>query len=141
MALLRVITKAEVKEVIVNMEKNKSHGPNGFTSEFYQTTWNFMSQDIVNAVEESRCTKRMHPALNATFLALIPKTKNSEEPQGFRPITLCNAIFKILATIMMNRLKPILPELISQEKTRFVKGRQIIDGIVVAQEAIHSLKK
>lgn len=82
----------------------------------------------------------MHPALNATFLALIPKTENSEEPQGFWSIALCNIIYKILATIMVNRLKPILQELISQEQMGFVKARKIIDGIVVAQEAIHSLK-
>ena len=41
---------------------------------------------------------------------------------------------------MVNRLKPILPRLISQEKTGFVKGRQITNGIAVVQEAIHSLK-
>lgn len=72
-----------------------------------------MSQDIVNVVEESRCTKRMHPTLNATFLSMIPKMENSEEPQGFQPIALCNVIYKIVATIMVNRLKPILLELIS----------------------------
>lgn len=99
-----------------------------------------MSQDIVELVEESRCTKRMHPALNATFLGLIPKTEKSKEPQGFRPIPLCNVVYKILATIMVNKLKFILPDLIAQKKIGFVKGRQIIDGIVMAQEIIHSLK-
>jgi len=53
LALLRVITKAEVEEVIKKMAKNKAPGLDGFTLEFYQATWNFMSQDIVNAVEES----------------------------------------------------------------------------------------
>lgn len=134
MALLREITKAKVNEVIKNMAKNKAPRPNGFTAEFFQATWAFMSEDLVKLVEESRCTKRMH-------LALIPKTEHSKEPQEFRPIALCNVIYKILATIMVNRLKPILPGSISQEQTGFVKGRQITDDIVVAQEAIHSLKK
>lgn len=102
LALLRVITKAEVDEAIKNMEKNKAPRPDGFTGEFFQATWTFMSEDLVNIVEESRCTKRMHPPLNATFLALIPKTKHSKEPQGFRPIALCNVVYKILATIMVN---------------------------------------
>ena len=91
-------------------------------------------------MEESRYMKCMHPALNATFLALITKMENSEEPQGFRPIALCNVVYKIMATIMVNRLKPIFPDLIAQEQTGFVKGRQIMDGIVVAQDVIHSLK-
>ena len=95
-------------------------------------TWPFIGEDIVKLVEESRCTKRMHPTLNSTFMALIPKTDQSEEPKGFKPIALCNVIYKIMATIMVNRLKPILPGLMSQEQIGFVKGRQIIDGIVVA---------
>lgn len=140
LALLRIIKKEEVEEAIKKMAKNKAPGPDGFIAEFYQATSNFMSQDIVNAIEESQSTKRMHPTLNATLLDLIPKTENSKEPQGFRPIVLYNVIYKIIATIMVNRLKPILPKLISQEQTGFFKGRQIIDGIVVAQEAIHSLK-
>jgi len=91
-----------------------------------------MKQDIVNAVEESRCMKRMHPTWNTTFLELILKLEKVDEPQGFRPIALCNVIYKIIATIMVNRLKSILLELISEEQTGFVKGRQIVDGIIVA---------
>ena len=53
-----------------------------------------MKQDIVKVVEESRCTKRMHPTWNAAFLALIPKLEKADEPQGFRPIALCNVITK-----------------------------------------------
>lgn len=140
MALLRVITKKEVEETVKTMAKNKARGLDGYTLEFFQATWSFMSQDIVNVVEESRCMKRMHPAWNATFFALIPKVEKAEEPQGFRKIALCNVIYKILATRMVNRLKSICQELISEEHTGFVKRRQIVDGIIVAQEAIHSLK-
>lgn len=53
LALLRLITKAEVDEVIKKMAKNKAPRPDGFTLELYQATWSFMNQDIVNAVEES----------------------------------------------------------------------------------------
>lgn len=99
-----------------------------------------MGEYIVEIMEESRRNKRMHPTLNYTFLVLIPKINHLEEQQGFRPIALCNVIYEIMATIMVNHLKPILPRLISQEKTRFFKGRKIMDGIVTAQEVIHSLK-
>jgi len=116
LALLRVITKEEVEEVVKEMAKNKAPRPDGFTIEFYQASWSFMSQDLADLMEESRCMKRMNPALNATFLALIPKMENTEEPQGFKPISLCNVVYKILATIMVNTLKPILPDLIAEEK-------------------------
>lgn len=140
MALLWVITKKEVEEIAKIMAKNKAPGPDGYTTKFFQATWSFMKKDIVNFVEESRCTKKMHPAWNVTFLALILKLEKADEAQGFRPIALCNVIYKILATIMVNRLKYVLPELISEEQIGFVRGRQIVDEIIVAQEAIHSLK-
>ena len=54
LALLRVITEKEVEEVVKTMAKNKAQGPDGFTTEFFQATWNFMKKDIVSIVEESR---------------------------------------------------------------------------------------
>lgn len=104
------------------MPKNKAPGPDGFAIEFYQATWSFMENDLLDLVEDSRCSKCMHQGLNATFLVLIPQNGCSDELQGFRPISLCNVVYKILATVMVNRLKPILPNLIAPEKTRFVKG-------------------
>lgn len=58
-----------------------------------------------------------------------------ETAQGFRPIALCNVIYKLIATLIAKRLKPILSQ------TGFVEGRQILDGLVVSQEVVHSLKK
>ena len=123
MALLRMIYEKEVEEIVKTMAKNKALGPDGYTAKFFQATRSFMKQDIVNVVEESRCMKRMHPTWNATFLALIPQLEKADERQGFRPIALCNVIYKILATIMVNKLKYILPELIYEEQTGFMKWR------------------
>ena len=123
LAPLRMITEKEVDEVIKTMAKNKAPSLDEFTVEFFQATWRFMKKDIVNAVEESRSHKRMHLAWNATFLTLIPKLDQAEEPHNFRPIALCNVIYKIMATIMVKGLQPLLPKLIAKEQTRFVKGR------------------
>ena len=141
LALLWEVTLQEVEEVVLSLPRKKSPGPDGLTSEFFKAAWPFMGPDIQEVVEESRRNKKVYPALNATFRTLIPKHKNADTPMGFRPVALCNVIYKILSTIMVNRLKPLLPTIISLEQTGFVKGRQILDGIVVAQEAIHSLTK
>ena len=80
------------------------------------------------------------PSLNATFIALIPKEEESCTPDKFRPIALCNIIYKIISKVIANRLKPLLPLLISQEQAGYVEGRQILDGIILTHEVIHSLK-
>jgi len=100
-----------------------------------------LGQEVLEAVEESRLKQRMWSGINSTFLTLIPKSNSSEEAQGFRPIALCNVIYKIIATLIAKRLKPLIPSIISPEKTGFVEGRQILDGLVVTQEMIHSLNQ
>jgi len=78
------------------------------------------------------------------LFTLIPKSAKVENAQGFRPIALYNVIYKTIATLITKRLKPILVNIISPEKTGFVEGRQILDGLVVAvvaQEVIHSPKE
>ena len=80
------------------------------------------------------------PALNATHLALIPKEIGASHPGKFHPISLCNVIYKIISKVVANRLKPLLPLLISPEKSGYVEGRQILDGIILAHEVVKYLK-
>ena len=73
LALLREISLQEVEEVVMNMPRNKAPGPDCFTAEFFKATWNFMGQDILEVVEESRRNRNVYPALNSTFVTLILK--------------------------------------------------------------------
>lgn len=88
--------------------------------------------------KQDRCT-RSSP-LKSTFIALVPKVEDSSTPDKFRPITLCNIMYKLISKILANMLKPLLPLLISPEQTWYVEGRQILDGIILSHEVIHSLK-
>ena len=81
----------------------------------------------------------MLKSLNSTFLALIPKKEGANWLDKFRPIELCNVIYKIITKLIAERLKPLLGSLISAEQGGFVDGRQILDGVVIAMEAIHSM--
>ena len=76
-----------------------------------------------------------------TFLTLISKEQGEDTPDKFHPISLCNVILKIITKVLENRLKPLLPNLISPKQTDFMEGRQILDGIIMAHEMIHSLKQ
>ena len=91
-------------------------------------------------MEESKTSKGVLKAFNATFLALIPKSEGADAPGKFKPIALCNVIYKIILKVIANRLKPLLLRIISPEQSSFMEGRQILDGIIMVQEAIHSLK-
>jgi len=91
-------------------------------------------------VEESMDSGRVFSSLNATFLTLIPKEERVSQPKQFRPIALCNVVYKIITKVISLRLKPILPFIVSKEKSGYVEGCQIMDNVILVHEVIHSLK-
>ena len=77
-------------------------------------------------------------AMNSTFLALIPKEQNPSSIKRFRRISLCKYSYKIISKVISNRLKKVIPDIISKNQGGFIAGRQIYDNILMVQEAIHS---
>lgn len=79
--------------------------------------------------------------INDIYITLIPKVQKANKVGEFRPISLCNVIYKIVAKTMANRLKPLLCDIISPTQSAFLPGRLISDNIILAYEAFHSMSK
>jgi hypothetical protein len=139
--LLRPITIEEVDQALQETPKDKAPGPDGFTSDFFHHCWPLIRTEVWEIIEDSRASGQILQALNATFLTLIPKEGQAHHPKQFRPIALCNVIYKLLTKVIARRLKPILPTIISPEQSGYVEGRQILDSVILAHEVIHSLQK
>ena len=139
--LMRDISLEELEGVVFNMKKENAQGPDGFPIEFFQEFWDIIKFDLLAVVHESQHNKQMLRALNATFLALIPKQEGADRLSQFQPISLCNFIYKIISKLMVDRLKKGLVDLISEEQSGFVVGSKILDGIFIATEVIHSMAK
>jgi hypothetical protein len=139
-ALMTLITQVEGDQAIQELPTGKDPGPNGFTTDFFHSCWPMLREKVWNLVEESHNSGKVLPTLNSTILILIPKEERVTNPRNFRPIALCNVIYKIISKVIDLILKPILPFIISKEKSRYVKGREIMGSVIPIHEIIHSLE-
>ena len=101
--------------------------------------WHIVSDNVVSVVLEFLNTSYLLPDLNHTYIVLIPKIKNPVKVSDYRPISLCNVIYKIIAKVLANRLKQVLPYIISPTQSAFVQRRLITDNVLVAYEALHMM--
>lgn len=75
---------------------------------------------------------------NATYIALIPKKKGAKELKNFRPISLIGSFYKLLSKFLTERIKRVMYKLVDSQQMTFIKGGQIMDAVLIANEAIDS---
>lgn len=132
--------KEEILQVLKGMKRNASPGPDGLNVAFYISAWKWIGDDVTKLVQDFYTRGKFHPQLNKTYIALIPKKANARTPQDFRPISLCNVVYKIITKTLANRLKDLLPDYIHESQQAFIQGRRIANNIIVAQEISHSFQ-
>lgn len=123
------------------MSGESAPGPDGFPGLFFTTCWHIIGDDVTAAVMEFFATCTLPRSYSSTFLVMIPKKDQPETLSDFRPISLCNFAYKIIALIFSDRLGLILPYLISPQQGAFVKGRSLIENVGLAQEIFHDLPR
>lgn len=139
--LMRPFSGVEVEESIRSMGKLKAPGPDGYQPIFYQQCWDVVGESVTRFVLEFFETGTLPEGTNDALVVLIPKVAKPETIMQFRPISLCNVLFKTITKAMMRRLKSVMPKLIGPAQSSFIPGRLSTDNIIVVQEAVHSMRR
>ncbi|KAG7537202.1 Reverse transcriptase domain [Arabidopsis suecica] len=139
--LQRDFTAAEVEGALRSMGSYKAPGPDGFQPVFYQKCWETVGESVVQFVLNFFESGELPVTLNDALVVLIPKVGKPEKVTQFRPISLCNVLFKSITKAMVVRLKGIISLLIGPAQSSFIPGRLSTDNIVIVQEAVHSMRR
>ena len=112
--------------------------PNGMLSIFYKTFWHIVGSDVTEAILTALNTSHVPAILNSTFIALIPIIE-PKKVSDFKAINPCNVVYKLIAKVLVNHLKLILPYIVSDSQSAFLLGRLITNNILVVFETLLSV--
>ena len=138
--LMKEVIDDKIRKAIFSIRGLKSLREDGYLAIFYQKNQEIARQSLCKFMKEVFGNRHIED-VNKTFIYLIPKTKKPKFVNQYRPISLCNVTYKCVTKVIINRLIPLLSNLISPLQTNFVLGRCIQDNIFIAQEMIHTMRK
>ncbi|XP_021732105.1 uncharacterized protein LOC110698909 [Chenopodium quinoa] len=139
--LLRPYSREEVHTALKHMHPSKAPGPDGMHAIFYQRFWHIVGNDVADFVIGILNGNAILERINKTNIALVSKVKEPQHAVDFRPISLCNVIYKLITKCIVLRLKEVLRNIISENQSAFVPGRLITDNALIALECFHTMKK
>jgi hypothetical protein len=139
--LTKEFSDTEIADALFQIGPLKAPGPDGFHARFFQRNWLILKEDITAAVKHFFANGILPEGSNDTIITLIPKTKNAGKLKDFRPISLCNVVYKIISKCMVNRIRPLMDSLISECQSAFIPGRLINDNALIAFECFHAIQR
>ena len=134
-------TDKEIADALFQTGPLKALGPEGFLARFFQRNWSTLKEGVLAAVKDFFRTGIMPKGVNSTSIVLIPKISNPAKMVNYMPISLCNVIYKVISKCLVNRMRPLLDDLISPEQSSFIPGRVIMHNALVSFECIHYIKQ
>jgi len=130
------VISLELKSAVFSKKKNKSPGADGITYEFYQEFWPVVKETFLALVNNVLTEKQILPSQGSALIRLLPKTKKAVLVKDFRPISLLNTDYKIISSVLANRLQSTLPVVIENNQSGGVPGRRIHTNLFAYRDSI-----
>ena len=115
-SLLAEFSEEEIRDAVWQCEGSKSPGPAGFNFNFIRKSWDFIKDEIMTALSLFHETGSILKGCNASFIALVPKVRDPSKLEQYRPISLVEALYKIISKVLASRMKKVLPSIIDESQ-------------------------
>ena len=135
------ITTKETTTAVEKMQNNKTPGPDGIPKEFYERFWDILKDHMTELFNENYENTTMTESQKQAVLRLLYKKEERELLKNWRPISLLNVDYKIVATVMANRLRKVLPEIIHEDQTCGVPNRSIYENLFRLRDMTYNTRK
>lgn len=102
----------------------------------FQKCWKIFKSDIMQFFKDFHRHAKLVKGISSSFITLIPKKDYPVTLLDYRPISLIGSMYKILTKVLANKMKKVLPRVVSSVQSAFLKGRNILDGVLIANEVV-----
>ena len=132
-----IISIEECREAVNKMKGKKSPGDDGLPIEFYRAFWNEIGSLLIDVYNECFKHKILPPSMRRSVITLIHKKDDKTNIENYRPISLTNTDYRILASILASRLQKVISNIVGPDQTAYVKNRFIGTNIRLIQDVFN----
>ena len=139
-----ILTEKECFKAIMSMPNNKAPGCDGLGVEFYKYFWSDIKELVVESLNNAYTQGELSESQRLGILTLLYKKGDKRKLDNWRPISLLNTDYKIIARVLSYRLQKVLHKIISCDQTGYIKGRSASDNLRLIQDIMdycHVFKK
>ncbi|KAJ4761696.1 RNA-directed DNA polymerase (reverse transcriptase)-related family protein [Rhynchospora pubera] len=134
-------TDQGIIQTVFSIHPDRASGPDGINGRAVQLYWAEFGPSVMFEVKNFFQTAHLDANVATSNMVLVPKVESAKHVTDFRPISVCNFLYKVISKILANRMKRFIPALVSTNQTAFTPGRDISENMVVFREVMHSIKK
>jgi hypothetical protein len=131
----------EIEEVVKHSDGNKKPGPDGYNFAFVKKFWAMLKGDIRVMFDQFHGNASFPKGFLSYFVTLFPKVHSPSLFSDFRPISLLGCLYQLVAKVLARRLAKVMDSVIASNQSAFIKGRNLMDGVVVVNEVVELAKR